>query len=134
MSTNQSIIDQALGELGIVEAGTSANATDSATALNTLNDLMAQWAEDDMDLDWFPQDTLSDEAPLERWVLSGVISNLAIECAPAFRVPVTADLAMKADRGKRTILNRLINTSLEPSSMSHLNLGNRYRGWDIESG
>ena len=45
MSTNQAVIDQALGELGIVEAGDSANATDSATALNQLNNMMDQWAE-----------------------------------------------------------------------------------------
>ena len=134
MSTNQAVIDQALGELGIVEAGDSANATDSATALNQLNNMMAQWAENDMDLDWFPQNTLADEAPVERWALGGIISSLAIECAPEFRVPVSGDLMGKADRGKSTILNRLINTSLEPSDMTHLNLGSRGHGYDIETG
>jgi hypothetical protein len=134
MSTNQAIIDQALGELGIVEAGDSANATDSATALNTLNNLMAQWAENSRDLDWFPQDDLTAEAPLERWTLAGVISSLAIECAPEFRVPVNADLMAKAERGVTTITNRLINTSLEPSDLTFMNMGGRYRGWDIETG
>ena len=134
MSTNQEIIDQALGELGIVEAGDSANATDSATVLNTFNNMMAQWAKNSRDLDFFPQDDLTAEAPLERWTLAGVVSNLAIECAPEFRSPVTADLVAKADRGVTTITNRLINTSLEPSDMTHMNLGSRYRGWDIETG
>ena len=134
MSTNQEIIDQALGELGIVEAGDSANTTDSATALNTLNNMMDVWAAGDLDLDWFPADDLTAEAPLERWTLGAVISNLAVECGPEFRSPVTSDLAAKAERNKNTVLCRLINTSLEPSDMTHLNLGARYRGWDIETG
>ena len=124
MSTNQEIIDSALQELGVIEAGDSANATDSATVLNTLNNMMESWEADDKDFNWFPQDTLSDTAPLPRWALEGVISNLAIMVAPNFRSPVTADLARKADKGERTILTRLINLKLEGSDMSHLGAGN----------
>ena len=132
MSTNQEIIDQALGKLGIVEAGDSANATDSATALNALNNFMAYWATGSLNMDWFPQDTLSDTAPLERWQLAAVIPNFAIFTATDFRVPVSGDLREEARVTKNTLMARVINTSLEPSEMSHLPLGDRYR-YDIDT-
>lgn len=132
MSTNQAIINAALQELGVIESGEDANATDSATALNTLNNMMEVWRETGRDLNWFPQDTLTDEAPLERWVLEGVVSCLAIELAPNFRSPITGDLVAKAMRNERAITNRLMNTDLTGSDMSHMPQGERYR-YDIET-
>ena len=126
MSTNQEIINNALQELGVIESGETANATDSATVLNTLNNMMDAWREADKDLGFFPQDDLTAEAPLERWTLEGVTSNLAIEIAPNFRSPVTTDLVQKADRGERVILNRLINTDLEGADMTTMPLGRRW--------
>lgn len=126
MSTIQNIIDRALGELGIVEAGDSANATDSASALAILNNMMAEKEQQDMEFNWFPQDTLSDAMPIPRWAESGVTSMLAMYCAPEFRVPLTNEVAMKADKGETVILNTLINLKLEGADMSHLPL-HRYR-------
>ncbi len=133
MSTNQKIIDRALGELGIVEAGDSANATDSATALDTLNNMMAEKEQQDMEFNWFPQDDLTADIPLPRWAESGVTSMLGMYCAAEFRVPLTNELAMKADKGETAILNVLINMKLEGADMSHLAQGENMR-WNINNG
>lgn len=138
MSTNQEIIDQALQEIGVIEAGESADATDSATALTTLNQMMAAWHQSDKDLSWFPQDTLADTIPIPDWAEKGIVSSLAIECAAPFRVPVTAELATKAIDGENTISRTLINQSLEPIDNGNLpyGTGQYYRGrrYNINTG
>ena len=64
MSTNQQIIDRALVEIDVIEAGQSANTTDSADALVDFNNMMAEWRESDRDLNWFPQDDLTATCPI----------------------------------------------------------------------
>ena len=134
MATNQNLIDRALGKIGVVEAGDSANATDSATALDILNSMLNEWAQRDLDLNWFTQDTLGDTAPLPKWAEKGVIANLAMEAAVDFRVPVTGELALEALAGKRVIGNTLINLGLENTDMSHLPQGQGITGrYDINT-
>jgi len=123
MATNQDIIDQALGELGVVESGDSASATDSADALSVLNQMMAQWAVSNKDLNWFVQDTLTDTIPIPDWAEEGIVSNLAVKCAATFRVPLTGEVQLKADQGERLIVRTLINLDLKGANMNHLPRG-----------
>ena len=134
MATNQAIIDNALGKLGVIEAGDSANATDSAEALSILNKLMAEWAVRSMDLNWFIQDTLTDECPIPWWAEEGVTSNLAVRAAADFRSPVTSELLTEAVDGRRTIGNTCINQTLDNANMTHLPYGEgRLSQYDIET-
>ena len=134
MATNQQIIDRALYELGFHEGGASADATDSGDALNALNDMMAEWRERSMDLNWFVQDTLSDTTPIPEWAQSGVISNLAVECSAVFNIALSQATALKADRGRRTIGNTMISQTLDNADMSHLPYGDgRLSRYDIET-
>ena len=134
MATNQNLIDLAGGKLGIVEAGASANATDSATFLGVLNRMLAEWRERSMDLNWFTQDTLADTAPLPEWAEEAVISNLAARAASDFRVNVSNELAHEALTGRRTIGNTLINQELDNADMSHMPYGEgRLSRYDIQS-
>jgi hypothetical protein len=133
--TNQQLIDLALSKIGVVEAGDSANATDSTTALGVLNRMLAEWRERSLDLNWFTQDTLGDTAPLPEWAEEGVISNFAVRAASDFRVPVSGELIAEAQDGKRTIGNTLINQTLDNTDMSHLPYGEgRQQGFDIDTG
>jgi len=131
MSTNQQIIDKALGELEIVEAGDSANATDSADAMTVLNQMMAAWGVSDMDFNFFPQDTLSDTCPIPDWSEEGVISNLAIKLSVPFNAAVSQMLFDKALEGRNLIGRTFINLNLEGSDMTHL--GHNYRRYNINT-
>lgn len=130
--TNQELIDKSLYELAVLDSGDSATANDSADMLDILNGMMAMWALSDKDLQWPPQDTLSDTAPLPRWAEQGVIANLAVEAAPTFQMKVTPELIRKADLGAAAIARILINEKLEGADMSHLPLGRNSR-WNIET-
>ena len=121
--TNQQVIDRALYELGYIEYGAAADATDGADAMKDLNSMMAEWRESDRDINWFFQDTLSEVCPLPDWAERGVISNLAVSLGAVFNVAVSRELADKANRGLIAITRTLINLNQKPADMTHLPQG-----------
>ncbi len=123
MTTIQKTIDRAFGELGIVEGGDAVGATDAAEAMQLLNTMMARWKYESKDFNWFSQDDLTETLPVPEWAESGVISLLAVECAPDFRTPIPADLATKADKADNFLMRTLMNLNLEPADMTHLPQG-----------
>ncbi len=133
MPTNQVMADKSLQALGYLGKGIAADATDAATYLDVLNAMLATWAEQDIDLNWFPQDTLSDTYPLGRETELAVIYNSAIECSVAFDVVPSNQLVDKADEHKRALANRVMNDNLEPADMRHMSQGYPYWG-DIING
>ena len=134
MSTNQQLIDAALGKIGVIEAGETANATDSATTLTILNQMMEEWSQRSMDFNWFTQTSLTDATPIPKWAEKGITANLAVNAASDFRVTVTPELGEEAMKGIRTIGNTLINGNLENTDMSHLPQGEgRYSRYDINT-
>lgn len=131
--TNQELIDRALIELGVLGKGESADATDSADALAVLNQMMAAWRVSDKDLQFFPQDTLSDTVPIPTFAEKGVISSLAVDCAAPFNAAVTQALYDKQTEGMRVITRTLMVQKIEQADMTHLPLGEGNYG-DILSG
>jgi len=131
--TVQELINQALYNLGYLEYGASADATDSADALRVLNQMMAEWEWAGKDLNWFEQDTLSDTMPIPAWSERAVMTSLALDCAGEFNVSATQALYTKFDEARQTLTNRLINTALNPSDMSHLPSGSGHYDIDTDS-
>ena len=126
--TNQELIDKAGLEIEIIESGNSLDATDSADALDTMNQMISAWSVSDMDMQIPPQDTLGDTIPIPIWATEGIVSNLAIKLAVTFNALVTNDLATKAREGRNLIARVLINNKLVGADMTHLPLGQgRYR-------
>ena len=126
--TNQQAIDRALYLLGFHEYGASADATDSADALSSLNEMMYQWKTEDRDFDWFEQDDLTDTVPVPKWSDRAVIYNLAIELAAKFNIQPTATVVTVADDSKRSITRHLMNTKIQGADMSHLPYGDGRNG------
>ena len=121
--TNQELIDKAAFEIFLIEAGNSLGATDSAAALDVINEMFAAWAVTDMDMQIPPQDTLGDTIPVPIWAVKGVISNLAVDMAVPFQSVVTQGLATKAGEGQSLIARVLLNNRIEGLDMTHMPLG-----------
>jgi len=126
VSTNQQIIDRALIEIDVIEAGESANSTDSADALVDFNNMMAEWRESGRDLNWFSQDTLSETCPIPDWSERGVISALAVSTAATFSAVISPALAVKAQKGINGITRTLFNLNLKQADMTHMPQGRDY--------
>ena len=129
--TVQEFIDQALYNLGYLEKGESADATDSADALRVMNQMLAEWEWAGKDLNWFSQDDLTATMPIPVWAERAAMTGLAIDLAGEFDVVPTQALYTKFDESRQTLTNRLMNTALNPSDMSHLPRGSGH--YDIET-
>lgn len=121
--TLQQLINQSMYLIGAVDSGSDATATESADMLQSLNQMMTMWTEEDKDLKWPPQDTLTDTYPLPMWTEQPVIYNLAVLGATLFNLPVPPSVAVMADQGQRFISKTLINADLQPLDMSHMPAG-----------
>jgi len=121
--TLQSLLNRAGVLIGAVESGDSLTATESADLLSALNGMMTMWAQDDKDLQWPPQDTLTDTYPLPVWTEEAVIYNLAVRGATLFDLAVPPDVAFIANNGEKFIAKVLINSNLIPLDMKHMPSG-----------
>jgi len=121
--TLQQILDRAGVLIGAVESGDSLTAEESADMLSALNGMHAMWAMEDKDLQWPPQDTLSDTYPLELWTEEPVIYNLAVRGATLLSLAVPPDVAFIASEGEKFIAKTLINNNLLPLDMRHMPAG-----------
>jgi hypothetical protein len=115
----------------VIESGDTANATDSADALVVLNNMMAEWKYSGKNLDYFPQDTLSDTIPIPDWAESAVRANLAIRCATTFRGSITQSLNKEAVDGENLVTRTLLNLNLEQADLRHLPQGDGRFGHNI---
>jgi len=134
MPTNTVIITDALQEVAIVADGQTASASELADGLTELNQMMAMWAINDRDVGYFPQDTGSDTCPIPIWAEQAVRSNLAVNLAAIFRVPVSQATAMRASEGKDFITKTCINAKLEGVDNDHMPYGSPNNRWNINTG
>lgn len=130
--TNNEVIKKALQELGVVAFNGTATNSQAQDCLDILNGMMAEWEQQDIDINWFPQDTLSETCPIPRWAENGVISNLAVTASASFRAPLTEGLVQKATQGFNTIFHTVMKIKLQPSDMDHISKGSNGR-WDINT-
>lgn len=123
MATNLEVIGDALRELNVISEIDVPSAEQGAHGLRKLNEMMDEWAENDIELEYFTQDDPTEDCPLQAYALNGVKANLAVAIAPTYGASVSPELALKASNGYDTILRRSINSKLQPADMSHMPVG-----------
>ena len=133
MSTIQQTVDKAGYELGYIEYGAALDATDAADAMNVLNEMMAEWEEQDMNFNWFVQDALGDTLPIPNWAERCVILNLAMALSSRFNVAPSQALFTNADKSLTAVSTRLINEKLRKANMNHLPYGRGGSRYDIDT-
>jgi hypothetical protein len=135
MSTNRQVITSAMRMLSILDADETASSEDVAVGLEQLNDLMAALAADDIDLGFPPQESVSDEFPLDSTVEAQVKPLLAVKLIAMFPGAKPAiTLAADADRA-RSQLARAAVLSIREEAQAAVPLGSA-RGdyYDIQRG
>jgi hypothetical protein len=134
--TNRELITSALRMLGVLDADQSASAEDAALGLEQLNDMMLDLAGEGVDLGFPPQDSVSDDFPLDDTEAAAVKPLLAMQLFtyyPSARLPPT--LPAKAETNKLRLLRDAVLSNMEEADMSNLpgGEGKYYRG-DILNG
>jgi hypothetical protein len=130
--TNLELITGALRKLNVINEIETPSAEQGAKCLEALNDMLEQWEEDGIKLQYFRQSTTSDTFPCQAYTQVGVRAALAIRVASDFGAMVSTELAAEFDMGFSTILRKAMTHELDAVSMRHLP-GN-YRTFNIITG
>lgn len=134
--TNADLIADSLRELNVISEIQTPSAEQFAHALRKMNQMMAKWLEDGIDLGYFPQTSPSEDCPIMDYSELGVTLNLAIAVASNYGATVSAELGATAESAYATILRTAMNAALPVNST----MPNRPCGsgdsffWDITTG
>lgn len=106
MATVTSLATRAAKRLGVLDPHESLTAEEGNDVIESLNDMLAEWAEQDCDLSLtLPlsgSDTITD-----RLQISAIVSNLATRIAPDYGATVSAELYSQAYSSKSTLQDSL---------------------------
>lgn len=133
MTTNIQLIGDALRLINVINEIETPSAEQGATALRVLNQMMEEWEECGIKVQYYAQTSTSVDFPCPAYTESAVTAALAIRLAPFFGASVSPELAAQYDIAYSSLLRKAMNAKLQPVDMSHLPLGEGTRTWDIET-
>jgi hypothetical protein len=96
--TNQDIIRDALGLLGVLAETESVSADQAAHGLRVLNDLMDEWEADNIEIGYYAQTEPNVEFPAMARTALAVKYALAVALAPHYGRSAPAEVAVLAQR------------------------------------
>ena len=120
MATNLEVISDALGLLSVLGEGDTATAEQGEHGLRVLNDLMAEWTADGIDVGHFPQSDVSEDFPASYTVLLAVKYGLALALAPHYQKPVDVAVGALAGKYYLRLLRDAVKSKMVESDMTHL--------------
>jgi hypothetical protein len=115
--TNVQLIGDALRELNVISEIQTPSPEQGAHALRKLNQMMAEWEEAGVRLEYFAQTIMSEDCPIPAYAESGVTAHLATRIAGTYGAEVSIATAAAATRGYETILRTAMNAALPVSLM-----------------
>jgi len=130
MATNLSIITDALQDIGVIPETGTASAEQGAHGIRKLNQMMASWRDtDNIDLGYFPQESLVAAIPIPDWAELAVVSSLGVVLAPKYAATITDAHIAVAGAFYSSMLRRVQLLQMQPSNLSHLPLGSGSYGY-----
>jgi len=129
MATNLDIITTAFRIINIINENEPPSSELAAEGLEAMNDLLADWEADGIELGYFPQTVLADTSPIEDKDLRGVKFNLAGELAGRKGSPISAASVLIA----QTSFERLSKGTSEIIENSFDHLPSSRRAFDINN-
>lgn len=115
--TNADLIADALRELNVISEIQTPSAEQYAHALRKLNQMMAKWLEEGIEIGYYPQTSASDTCPIPDYAETGVTLSLAISCASNYGATVSMELGATASSAYDTILRTAMNARLPVGRM-----------------
>lgn len=115
--TNVDLIADALRELGVISEIQTPSPEQGAHALRKLNQMMAEWEEAGIRLEFFPQTVMSDPCPIPTYAENGVMCQLATRLASNYGATVSIELATSATSGYDTICRTAVSAQLPVGNM-----------------
>ena len=135
MATNLDIITDAYRMVNVIPMTATPDSELGSTALRRLNDMLATWEQDGIDLGWFPQTDQAAEAPLDDRAIEGVKANLAMILVGVAGLDPPPWVVRQATKTYDTLLRVAVVDQLTSADMSHLPQGSGIGSdFDIDTG
>lgn len=130
MASNLEVITDALRIINVINNIQAPKAEQSSQGLTALNDMLADWQEDGIELGYYPQTSLAAAIPVQDQYLRGIKYNLAEELS----IHYGTELLPTAKKIAANSYARLAKDTLEvvESSMDHLPSGYNYYDINVE--
>lgn len=129
MATALDVISLALKDIGVLAAEESAQASEAADALDTLNQMLVLWEAEGINLG-FAEVALGTTLNVPKHAILAIRHNLAVLLAPSYSTQADATVQFMASEGKNTL--KLF--SIEPQEAVFSHLPGIYRRYDITQG
>lgn len=122
-NTNGQVISDALSLIGVVSETEALTPEQGELCLRVLNNLLAEWANREINVGHWPQTDTTAEFPA-GWELNfAVQNNLAVRLAPHFQRLIPPAVIADAVASFNRLLRDVIVAKMEPADMTHLPVG-----------
>jgi hypothetical protein len=129
MTTNLQFVNDTLSLINVLPEGQSASAEQGDIALRTANELVDEWADDGIAVNWSPQTNLTDDCPLNGMEMTSVKYHLAIRLSPHFGREPPAVIVALAQTAYGKLQRQQLVRSMEPVD---LQLPRAEGGWGYD--
>lgn len=115
--TNADLIADSLRELSVISEVQTPSAEQFSLGLRKLNQMMAKWLEDGIEIGFYPQTLSSDICPIPDYAELGVTLALAVHAASNFGATAGPELIATGTSAFETILRTSISQRLPVGRM-----------------
>jgi len=131
--TTLAVIEAALRDINVIGSVDSAAPEQGTYGVQRLNQMMAVWKEDSIDVGYFSLEDTNGDCPIPEYAELAVISGLAIAMAGRYGATLSQENIAVADTSITTLKRKLISESLTNTDMTHLprGTGKYWYGYDI---
>lgn len=133
--TNSDLIRDALGLIGVLNEIQNPSAEQGAHGLRVMNELLADWEQDGVDLQYYPQTSLTDPLPFPDHAISAVKYYLAFALAPYYGRKVSPEMVATGQKFYNRLIRDSVTNKMQEADMSNMPSGEGHGGYfDITTG
>lgn len=132
--TNAELITGALRLLGVLNEVQTASAEQGASGLLVLNQIMADWEADGVDIQYFEQSDLTANTPVPAHARAAVRYFLAFALAPEYGRSVSQEMLSAGNKFYSRLVRDAVNQAMRESSRSVSPGEARSQFFDITTG
>lgn len=133
--SNEQLISDSLGLLGVLQETEVMSAEQGAHGLRALNELMADWEQDGIDLQYYEQTAMADDAPIPPHAVMAVKYYLAMSLAPYYAKQVPPEFLTIGGEKYERLRRDAVKANVKGTDLSHLPMGHGWgRTFDITNG
>lgn len=120
--TNSELLRDALGLIGVLSEVETPTAEQGAHGLRVLNEMMEEWEEAGVRLEYTPQTSTAVDFPGPPYSHGAVKANFAIRLAAYYGggASVSESLVVQASEGYQRLLRRALTKGMREADLSHL--------------